>query len=53
MEALTTALISGLTSLASDMMGAIGSIVPIALPVMGGISVVCIGIGVFKKVSHK
>lgn len=53
MEALTTALTGGLTSLASDMMGAIGSIVPIALPIMGGIAVVGIGIGIFKKIAHK
>lgn len=53
MEALTTALVTGLSDTADGMLGAIGSIVPIALPVMGGIAVVGIGITIFKKVSHK
>lgn len=53
MEALTTALVSGFTDIASDMLGAIGSIVPAALPVMGGVAVVGIGVGIFKKVAHK
>ena len=53
MEALTTSLVSGLTTTATDMLGAVGSIVPVALPVMGGIAVVGIGIKLFKKVTGK
>jgi hypothetical protein len=33
-------------------MGAIGSIVPVALPIMGAVVVVGIGIKVFKKFTH-
>lgn len=51
MEALTTALTTGLTSTANQMMTALGSIVPAALPVMGGIAVVYLGIKVFGKIS--
>ncbi len=50
MEALTTALTTGLSTTATDMLGAVGAIVPIALPVMGGIAVVGIAIRTFKKV---
>ena len=44
-EALTTAL----SSTASDMMGAISSVLPVAVPVMGMGLVIAIGIKVFKK----
>lgn len=51
MDALVTALTSGLTTTANSMLSAIGTIVPAALPVMGGMAVVYLGIRVFKKVS--
>ena len=44
-EALTTAL----TAIAGDMTSAITAIVPIAVPVIGGILVVSLGIKAFKK----
>lgn len=50
MEALTTALTTGLGTVATDMLGALGSIIPIAIPVMGGVAVVNIGIRLFKKI---
>lgn len=53
MEALTTALTTGFSTVVDDMMSSVGSIVPIALPVMGGIAVVGIGIKIFKKVTGK
>jgi hypothetical protein len=34
------------------MLSAIGTIVPAALPVMGGVAVVLVGIRVFKKISN-
>lgn len=49
--------IAGLTesiaSIADDVMSAIGSILPYALPIVGAVLVVTIGIKVFKKVSGK
>lgn len=49
METVTTALKTAMTSVANGAMGAIGDILPIALPVMGAIVVVGIGVKVFKK----
>ena len=42
---------TGLSSAGSDILGAIGSIVPVALPVMIGIVVIGVGIKIFKKVT--
>lgn len=42
---------TALTTIASDMTGVIGDIVPIAVPVIGGILVVTLGIKAFKKFS--
>lgn len=47
----TDALTSALSTIAGDMTGAIGAIVPIAVPVIGGILVVTLGIKAFKKFS--
>lgn len=52
-ETVTNALKSGITDIASDAMNAIAGVVPVALPVMGAIVVVGIGIRIFKKVSSK
>lgn len=49
METVTSALTTAMTSVANGAMGAIGDILPIALPVMGAIVVVGIGVKVFKK----
>lgn len=45
----TDALISGLTTTASDMQGAIGQVVPIALGVAGTILVITIGWRLFRN----
>ena len=45
----TESLPSALSTTASDMMGAVSSIVPVAVPVVGAILVVTLGIKVFKK----
>ena len=45
----TTALTGALTTIASDMTGAVSAGVPIAVPVLGGILVVSLGIRAFKK----
>lgn len=49
MEGVTTALTTGITTIASNATDAIAKVLPVALPVMGAIVVVTIGIRVFKK----
>lgn len=53
MDAVTKALTDGISSVAGDAMSAIGGVVPVALPIMGAIAVVGIGIRIFKKVAGK
>lgn len=53
MTELTTALVTGFTNVATDMVNAIGSIVPVVLPVMAAVAVVGLGIKVFKKVTGR
>ena len=50
---ITSALTTALSTIASDMMSSISAIVPIALPIMGAIAVVGIGVRIFKKVTSK
>lgn len=49
MEALVQSLTTGFTTTATSMLTAIGNIVPVMLPIIGGIGVVSIGVKVFKK----
>ena len=49
MEGVTSALVTGVTTIATGATDAIAKVLPVALPVMGGIVVVTIGIRVFKK----
>lgn len=53
MEGITTALTTAVTGFASDAMGVISSIIPVALPIMGALVVVGIGIATFKKFTGK
>lgn len=53
LSGVTTALTNGITTVANDALSAIGSIIPVALPIMGAIAVVGIGIRIFKKVAGK
>lgn len=53
MEAVTGALTTSFTSVASSLTDLIGDVLPIALPVVGGILVVRIGIKIFKSVVNK
>lgn len=45
----TSALSTALTSVAADMTGVVGTVLPIAAPVIGAVLVVTFGIKVFKK----
>lgn len=53
MEAISTALVSGLTTAANGMTDVIAKVLPVALPVMGAIVVIGIGIKIFKKVTGR
>lgn len=53
METVSTALTSGLSTVAGDALEAIGAIVPVALPIMGAIIVIGVALGVFKKVTGR
>lgn len=53
MEGVTTALTTAFTSVASSLTGLIGDVLPIALPVVGGVLVVGVGIKIFKSVVKK
>lgn len=49
MDAITTALTSALTTVSTDALSAIGAVLPKALPIMGAIVVITVGIRIFKK----
>lgn len=52
MTALSTALTTGFTTIANDMLAGMGNIVPVALPVLGGFLLVRIGIKIFRRVAN-
>lgn len=52
-SAVVTALTNALTATAGECTDAIGAVLPVALPVMGAIVVVGIGIKIFKKVTGR
>lgn len=49
----TSALKTGITTIATDASTAIGDVIPVALPIMGAMVIVSVGIKVFKKVTGK
>lgn len=49
----TSALTTGLGTVASDALSSISGIIPVALPIMGAGVVIGIAIKLFKKVSNK
>lgn len=51
METITGSLTSGFTSIVSDMMTSIGSILPIVLPVVGAVAVIFLGVKLFKRLA--
>ena len=52
MDTITAALNTGLTTAANGIMSEIGAILPIVLPVVGGIIVVYFGIKFFRRMAH-
>lgn len=53
METVTSALTTSFTSVATGVTGIIADVLPIALPVVGAMIVVGVGIKVFKRVINK
>lgn len=53
METITTALTGQFTTVAKSLTDIIGDVLPIALPVVGAVLVVTLGIKIFKKVVSK
>ena len=51
MEALTQALTTGINSIATECLEAVGTVVPAALPIAGGIIVVTLGVKLFKRMA--
>ena len=52
-SAITSALVSGLTTAGENVMSAIASVLPVALTIVGAVLVVTIGVRVFKMIAHK
>lgn len=52
MEAITTALTTGVSTVATECMDAVAAVVPVALPIAGAIIVVSLGLRIFKKVAR-
>lgn len=53
MAGITSALTSSFTEVGTSLTGVIGDVLPIALPIIGGVLVVSVGIKIFKKVTSK
>lgn len=53
MEGTVTALTSSFTEIGTSLTGVIGSVLPIALPVIGAMVIVTVGIKVFKKITSR
>lgn len=51
LSSITSSLSTGLQSVANEAMSAIGTVVPYALPIVGAVCVVTIGIRIFRKVA--
>lgn len=49
METLITSLTTSIGSMATDAMSAIGSILPVVLPIVGGLVVITVGVKLFKR----
>lgn len=49
----TEALVSSFTEIAAELAGLVGSILPIALPIIGVVLVVTFGLKIFKKTTGK
>lgn len=53
MDGIKEALLTSFTSVGAELTGVVAGVLPIALPIIGGMIVVTLGIKVFKKVTGK
>lgn len=53
MESVVTSLTASFTEIGTSLTGIIGSVLPIALPVIGAMVIVTIGIKIFKKITSR
>lgn len=53
MEAISTALTTALSGVATECMSVASSVVPVALPIVGIGIVIAVGVRIFKKVTGK
>ena len=53
MEAISEALMTQFTSIGTSLTGVVTGVLPIALPIIGGVFVITKGIGIFKKIANK
>lgn len=51
MDSLVTSLTTGFTSVANSALSAIGGIVPVMLPVVGGVAVIKLGVKIFRSLT--
>lgn len=49
----TSALTGGITTIAGEMMNAVAAVVPVALPILGAVMIVSVGIRLFKKITGR
>lgn len=53
MSGVTDAVVAGLTTTATSIMSSIGEIIPVAMPILGSVMVVIVGVKVFKRIAGK
>lgn len=53
MADITTALVSGFTTMATDALGAIGDIIPVVLPILAAVIVISIVIRIVKRITNR
>lgn len=53
MGEITSALTTSFTEIGSELTGIVGDVLPIVLPLVGGVIVVSVGVKIFKKVTSK
>lgn len=53
MSGVVESVTAGLTTTANSIMGAIGDIIPVALPVLGAVLVVTVGIKMFRRIAGR